>query len=130
VRRSFARTALAVIFVLLTLNAWAQAVLGQLGVSSDPSTLVALQVLVGAAAAAAAVGSWIGARWAPTAAVLYGVVTAGMIIALESILGLGRDARNGLLTGGAVVMLFGLGAAWYLRRDIARTQDAAPMSHP
>ena len=118
------------IFALLALNAWAQVVLAQLGDSSDPATLVVLQVLVGAAAAAAAAGSWSGARWAPAASVLYGLVTAGMIVALEPILGLGRDARNGLWTGGAVVLLFGLSAAWYLRRDIGRTRDVAPMRHP
>ena len=113
------RIALAVIFALLALNAWAQVLFTALGLSDDPAALVALQVLSGAAAAAAAIGIWGGARWAPVAALAYGIITACMIVALEAILGLGSDARGGLLVGGAMVLLFSILAAWYLRRGVA-----------
>ena len=113
------RVALAVIFALLALNAWAQVALTAIGRTNDPPALFTLQFLGGAAAAAAAVGIWRNARWAPAAALAYGVVTAGMIVALEPILDLGRDARSGLVTGAAMVLAFSALSAWYLRRTAA-----------
>ncbi len=121
------RIVLAVLFALLALNAWAQVVLTALGLSDDPAPLFILQLLSGAASAAAALGIWRGARWAPGAALAYGVITAGMIVALETILGLDRDARGGLITGAAMVLLFSVLAAWYVRRSSAAHQsDLAP----
>ena len=122
------RTAFALIFALLALNAWVQVVLTALGRSDDPAALLALQVLSGAAAAAAAVGIWRGARWAPGAALSYGVVTGCMIAALEPILGLEREARTGLWMGAVIVLLFSAGSAWYLRRSAARDTAPAPRS--
>lgn len=116
------RRILAVVFALLALNAWAQVVLVLVGRSGDPGLLTALQALVGALAALAAWGSWTGARWAAGAAVIHGLVTAGMIVALGPILGLDADERGGLLVGAAVVLGFGLFAAWYLRRAGARVR--------
>lgn len=110
------RVALAVVFALLALNALAQVALVPLGSSDDPPPLTALQALIAAAGGAAAWGSWTGARWAPAAALLYGVVTAGMLAALEPLLALDAEARGGLLTGAAAVLLLALSAAWYLRR--------------
>ena len=103
-------------FALLALNAWAQVALVVLGRSDDPPLLTAWQTLVGAAGAAAAWGSWTAARWAPAAAATYGVVTAGMVIALEPMLALEADARGGLWVGAAVVFALGVGSAWYLHR--------------
>ena len=119
-RRSRGRIALAAVFALLALNAWAQVALVPLGRSHDPPALMALQALIGGAGAAAAWGSWTGARWAPAAAVGYGIVTAAMLVALTPILGLEADARGGLWVGAAAVLLFALGSAWYLRRTAAR----------
>ena len=113
------RIAFAVIFALLALNAWAQVLLTAIGRSDDPAALFTLQFLSGAAAAAAAAGIWRNARWAPAAALAYGVITGCMIVALESILDLGRDARNGLVVGAAMVVLFAALSAWYLRRSVA-----------
>ena len=118
-RPSRSRVALAVLFALLAVNAWAQVVLVPLGRADDPAALTALQALIGAAGAAAAWGSWAGARWAPAAAVLYGLVTAGMLVALTPLLDLGPDARGGLWMGAAAVLLFGLWAAWYLHRALS-----------
>ncbi|HEU4631573.1 MAG TPA: hypothetical protein VFS08_17595 [Gemmatimonadaceae bacterium] len=119
-RRSRGRVAFAVVFALLALNAGAQVVLALLHRSDDPSALTTLQALVSVTAAAAAWGSWTVARWAPGAALLYGLVTAAMLVSLEPMLDLPAEARVGLWTGGATVLLFGLWAAWYLRRDLAR----------
>jgi hypothetical protein len=118
-RRSRGRVVLALVFAVLALNAWAQVLLVPLGRSGDPTALTALQALVGIAGGAAAWGSWTGTRWAPAAAVLYGLVTAGMLVALTPLLDLGPDARGGLWTGAAAVLLFALWAGWYLRRALS-----------
>ena len=123
-RRPRGRVALAVVFALLALNALAQLALVALGHSDDPPTLIVLQTLVGMLAAAAARGSWAGAQWAPWAALAYGLVTAGMLVALVPLLELGRDARGGIWFGAACVLVFALWAAWYLRRSVARAADA------
>jgi len=122
-RRSIGRILLAAVFGLLTLNAAWQVALAATG-SGGPPTITGLQVLVGATAAAAGYGSWIGARWAPASAVLYGVIAGGMIVSLGPLLDLPAESRNGLWTGGAVVLAFGLGSAWWLRRSL-RTESAA-----
>lgn len=110
------RAVLAVVFWILALNAFAQVLLRLGGGSSDPAPLVGLQVLIGAAATAAGWGSWAARRWAPWAALAHGLVTAGMLLALMPLLDLGREARGGLWTGAAAVLLFDGWAAWYLRR--------------
>jgi hypothetical protein len=110
------RTVLAVVYALLALNAWAQALLPLIGRSDDPPALTAWQALVGATGAATAWGSWRGARWAPAAAIVHGLVTAGMLLSLAPLLDLPADAVNGLRTGAALVTLFGVWTAWLLRR--------------
>jgi len=71
---------------------------------------------IGLTSLAAARGSWTGARWAPVAALLSGLSTATMLVALAPLLDLPADSRGGLWVGAAAVQAFGLGAAWYLRR--------------
>jgi peptidoglycan/LPS O-acetylase OafA/YrhL len=116
VRRSRGRTILAVAFALLAANAWAQVALVALGHSDDPGALTTLQALIGLSAVAAAWGSWAGRRWAPGAAVAYGLITGGMIASLGPLLDLEPDARGGLWVGGAAVLVLAIGCAWYLRR--------------
>ena len=98
------------------------------GGSDDPPALLALQTLVGAVGTAAAVGSWRERRWAPIAALAHGATTAAMLLSLEPVLGLPREARGGLWTAAAFVLLFGTGAAWYLRRRVAVARDDADAS--
>ena len=119
VRRPWGRVALAAIFALLALNALAQVALVPLGRSDDPGPLVLLQALVGLAAAAAAWGSWTGARWAPYAAAAYGVVVAVMLLALEPLLDLGAASRGGLRLAAGSLLGLSLLAAWWLRRSAA-----------
>ena len=119
-RRSRGRVVLAILFALLACNAWAQVLLVLLGRSNEPVALTVLQTLTGAAAAAAAWGSWAGTPWASAAAMLYGIITAGMLAALTPLLHLEAEARDGIWTGAAVVLLFGMLAGWYLRRAIGR----------
>jgi hypothetical protein len=67
----------------------------------------------------AAWGTWRNARWGSMACVLYGLVTAGMLAALPRLLDLPADARPGIWSGAALVLLFALSVAWYLRRGRA-----------
>jgi hypothetical protein len=122
-RRSVGRVVLAAVFALLALNAFWQVGLGVWG-EGEPPLITALQALVGAAAASAGYGSWIGARWAPAIAALYGVIGGGMIVSLGPVLDLPAEARTGLWTGGAVVLVFGLGSAWWLRRSLRTASEA------
>ena len=121
-RRSVGRTILAFLFAAASLNALAQVALVPLGRSSDPAALVALQIAVGVSGAAAAWGSWATTVWAPVAALLYGMATATLIVALESVLDLGPEARGGLWVAAAGILVFAALAAWYLRRSgVARS---------
>jgi hypothetical protein len=113
------RVVLALVFALFALNGWVQVVLAPLGRTGDPGALTLLQAIVGTAAAAAAWGSWAGTRWAPWAALLYGLLTAGMLVALGPLLDLPAEAQHGIWIGAGVVMLFAAASAWYLRRAVA-----------
>ncbi len=110
----------AVVFGLLGLNGWWQALSVLLGGSDNPRALTALQVVIGAAGVAAAWGIWKQAEWAWAAALAYGVVTAGMLLGLPTMLHLPADARPGIWGGAAVVMMLSLVCAAYLRNDARR----------
>ena len=118
-RRPWGRVVVAVIFLLLAINALLQVALVPLGRSGDPRPLTLLQALVGIAGLAAAWGSWTGARWSPAAAALYGVVTAGMLTSLPWLLDLPAEASGGIMVGAVVVLALSLALAWYLRRTLA-----------
>jgi hypothetical protein len=110
-RRAAGLMIVAVLFALLALNALKEAFW-----SDSPPALRALQALVAATAAATAWGAWIGAGWSIALATLYGLIAGGMVVALGPMLDLPTEARGGLWVGGAVVLLFSLACAWYLRR--------------
>jgi hypothetical protein len=116
VGRPRSRIVIAGLFVLLGVNAWFEALDALFAGGGDPPALIALQTVVGATAAAAAWGAWRGARWAPLASVSYGIATAGMLVALVPILDLPPESRPGIWSGAALVLLFALAVAWYLRR--------------
>lgn len=116
---------LAVVFVLLASSAWWE-VISDLFLGNDsPPLLAGLQLIVGAMAAGAAWGTWIGARWAPLFAALYGVIAGGMVANIGRILDLPADERRGLWLGGAIVLAFGLVTAWWLRRAFERERARA-----
>lgn len=114
--RTRGRTVLAILYALLACNAWVQVVLPLIGRSDDPRALTTWQAAIGAAALATAWGAWRGTRWAPAAALAHALTTAVMLLNLAPLLDLPADAVQGLRTGAAMVVLFGAGAAWALRR--------------
>jgi hypothetical protein len=127
-RRPRGRVVVAVVFGLLALNAWWQVIADISGMSSEPRLLTGWQALCGVLAVAAAWGSWAGAAWVPAVAVLYGIVAGAMVVGLGPILDLPAESRNGLWTGGAIVLAFGLWSAWWLRRSLRR-ERARETSH-
>ena len=114
-RRSIGRILIAVLFALLAVNAFLEAV-----ESDSPPPLRALQTLVGVLAAATTWGAWSGARWSYAAATAYGFVAAGMVAALGPLLEMPVEERGGLWIGAAVVLVFSLACAWFLRRMTRR----------
>ena len=115
-RRSVGAIIVAVLFALLALNAWNEALSIARGGSGSPSALGVWQALVGACGAATAWGAWKRARWSPIAAALFGVITAAMLVSLGPLLDMPVEERSGLLMGAGMVLVFSLGCAWYLRR--------------
>jgi len=92
-RPPLGRQVLAVVFALLALSAWWEVVNDVIGTNDSPRILALLQTIVGAMAAAAAWGSWKGARWAPAFALLYGVIAGGMVASLGPMLDLPAGDR-------------------------------------
>jgi len=122
VGRKPGQIAVAVIYALLALNAWAQVVFALGGELSDPPILIVLQSLIGIAGTAAAWGAWAGTRWAAYAVAINGVITATMLVSLDPILGLGADARSRLFIAVAAVLVWTFLFAWYLYR-LTRRRD-------
>ncbi len=114
-KRSIPDIILTAIFLLISVNAWSQVALVMLGHASSP-LLTTMQILIGGSASAAAWGSWIGARWASTAALAYGVFTAAMLWALPLVFEPGTGARPDFSAGAIGVALFAVASAWYLSR--------------
>lgn len=121
-RRKPGQIALALIYAVLALNAWAQVFLALRGELSDPPGLIGLQALIGIAGTAAAWGAWAGTRWATYAVVIHGLTTAIMLVSLDPILGLGADARSRLFIAAAAVLAWTLLFAWYLHRLTRRSE--------
>jgi peptidoglycan/LPS O-acetylase OafA/YrhL len=123
--RTAGRIIVAVLFALLAANA-----LKEVFWSDSPPTLRILQAIVGALATATAWGAWIGARWSAALAALYGLVAGGMVVSLGPMLDMPVEERGGLWIGGAVILVFSLVCAWYLRRATSRAPIDASAARP
>lgn len=116
-RRRIGTTVIAILFALLAVEAWIQVVRNLVGDRDLPVVMI-WQFLTGGAAAMAAVGAWRRRPWSYRAVMLYGVLTAALIVALGPILNLDPSGRRGLLTGASVVLFGCVAAAWLLRRSV------------
>jgi hypothetical protein len=110
----------AVLFLLLAVNALSQGIRLLLGWDTGPLLLELQQYACGLAALAAATGAWMGRRWSAVGAALYGVLTGILIASLAPLMGLPPEARPGLWLASALVLTVSLVLAWYLRRALAR----------
>ena len=118
--RPFGPRVMAVFFGLIAINPWTQAIPELVRTGDDPIGLTLLQLASAISATAAAVGSWRMARWAPWAALAYGVITGAMVAALGPLLALPPEARPGLIGSGVGIAVVGAACAWYLRRATVR----------
>ena len=114
-RRSIGRILIAALFALLAVNALMEAF-----DADAPPMLRVLQALVGVLAAATSWGAWSGARWSYAAATAYGFAAAGMVASLGLMLDMPVEERGGLWIGAAVILVFSLACAWFLRRMTRR----------
>lgn len=110
----------ALFFLFLCGNAWAQVVMHLRSADPDPPLLTLLQSASGALALATAIGAWRLRSWCAASVLAYGVLTGGMVVGLGRILALDPDERGGLLVGGGSVLLVSLLLAWYLHRVTSR----------
>ena len=119
-RRTVGQIIVAVLFALLAANAFKETFW-----SDSPPMLRIWQGIACAFAAATAWGAWSGARSSAALAALYGLIAGGMVVSLGPMLDMPVEERGGLWIGGAIVLVFGLFSAWYLRRVTRRaTMDA------
>ncbi len=105
-------------FALLTLNSWGQFVMAALGQMRQPRLLTVLHLVGGAAAYAAAYGTWRRRRWAAWASAAWGVILAVLIFAVGPTSGMPPEERRGLIPGALSVLMIGGGLALYLRNAI------------
>jgi hypothetical protein len=117
-RPTFGRISVAVLFTLLAVNAFKEVVW-----SDSPPTLRIWQAAGCAAAVATAWGAWTGARWSAALATLYGLIAGAMVVSLGPMLDMPVEERGGLWAGGAVILVFSLACAWFLRRATRHTAD-------
>jgi hypothetical protein len=110
-RPTFGRIIVALLFALLAVNAFKEVFW-----SDSPPTLRAWQAVVCATGIATAWGAWTGARWSAALATLYGLIAGAMVVSLGPMLDMPVEERGGLWAGGAVILVFSLACAWFLRR--------------
>jgi peptidoglycan/LPS O-acetylase OafA/YrhL len=114
-RRAIGRIVIALLFALLTVNALMEAF-----DPDGPPSLRALQAVVGVLALATTWGAWSGARWSYAAATAYGFAAGGMVASLGPMLDMPLEERDGLWIGAAMILVFSLACAWFLRRMTRR----------
>jgi peptidoglycan/LPS O-acetylase OafA/YrhL len=119
-RRSIGRKLLVILFVLLALNGFFEAIRNVASAGDEPLALFWLQLGAGSLALASAVGLWRGARWAPVVLALWGIEAAAMVVSIGPILDLDAQASAGLWPGAACILVIAGLCAWYARRTAAR----------
>lgn len=113
--------------VLLSSNAFRQA-LNEFR-DTEPGSLLfgVLQVVIGASAAAASVGVFTRAKWAARSIEICGVGAAGLLVSQPLFEPMTRDAQRAIWLGAAVVGAAAMGLGWFARR-LARSAAASRAS--
>jgi hypothetical protein len=104
------------LLLLLCLNAWTQVARDLFGVDRAPELLTILQACSGALALVTAAGAWNRRVWAPGTAILFGLVTGGMVLGLGPMLDMSEEQRKGIWVGALGLVAVSVAIAWYLRR--------------
>jgi peptidoglycan/LPS O-acetylase OafA/YrhL len=117
-RRSIARKLLVILFALLALNGFEEALKRLIDPADTPVALAWLQLITGSLATAAGIGLWRRTRWAPIVIVLWGLEAATMVVLLGPILQLEADARAGLWPGAVAILVIAGLCTWYAKRTL------------
>lgn len=126
-RRGFGVIVLTIVFGVLALADVVQLGQAARGLHPDPPSLLIVHGITGLCAGAAAVGTWRSREWASILVLSWGVITAGMLVALGPVLDTPEAERPSLWLASGVVLVFSSLAAVYLhrrflRRDLSRSQ--------
>ena len=113
--------------VLLSSNAFRQA-LNEFR-DTEPGSLLfgVLQVVIGASAAAASVGVFTRAKWAARSIGICGVAAAGLLVSQPLFEPMAPDAQRAIWFGAALVGAAATGLGWFARR-LARSAAASRAS--
>lgn len=115
-RRPLSVVVLAALFAAVALSDFWQVGMFLAGRNDELPILLVAHAVLGIVGAATAAAVWRRSSSSVWLAALWGVLTAALLAALPSVLGLPAEARGGLWVSAVVVLLIGALAAWYLRR--------------
>jgi hypothetical protein len=107
-----------VLFAFFALQAWGEVARVVLQRASKPATISLLQLFGGAAAYAAAIGTFRRRPWAWRASIAWGLLTTALLMSLGPLLDLPAEARPGLAISAVSILLLSAGLALYLRSVI------------
>lgn len=95
------------------------------GEHPDPPGLIVLHAITGILAGITAMGIWRARRWAVVAALCWGLLTSGMLVALGPLLNTPSEDCDGLWVAAAFVLVLTLTVSGYLLH-ILRTDTKQP----
>ncbi len=115
-RRPVGHWVVMALFAAVGVNAMAEVLEGLTNRPTGSLLVVAgLQAFTALLAFLAVAAIWKRAAWSTAVIVLWGVISAVMLMLLEPLLHLGREARSGLVTGALVILVVAACSAWYVR---------------
>lgn len=112
--------AIAVIVGVSAVNDWAQVIASLARGEGEPPLLIALHVVSGALAVAAAVATWRRQRRAAALVLTWGIAITVLLVAVPRAVGLGAEAARGVYLSAAGVLAACLAMAWWVRRRLPR----------
>jgi hypothetical protein len=110
--------AIATIIGLSGVNDWVQVVASLATGGGEPPVLIALHVVSGSLAVAAAAATWRRAAHAPALVLAWGVAITVLLVAVPWAVGLEGDAARGIYISAAGVLAAGAAMAWWVRRRL------------
>jgi hypothetical protein len=116
VQREVGLRILSALFALFAATDLIQLIQATRGEHPDPPVLLLTHAVTGLLAVCASVGLWRGRRWTTLIVLVWGAVTAAMLVALGPVLDEPRETWPGLWLAAAMVAAFSAAVGWYARR--------------
>lgn len=85
--------------------------------------LAAFHAASGLASLSTAIGVWQRWRWSWLLSLLWGAVTAALVMSLPRLLRLSEEESLGMPIGALIIGALAIAGAWYLRREFARERE-------